>query len=761
MSNPLDEFDAPDEGELSKPLFESSASEVILNVGGQKRRFDVALDEVLLTRGGSAEIFPITPQSSIESLVAEMEKLLDGIPSLMEPEARMIVYPAARPRTDQNRRILTGRVLVETDGCVEEQVWETLGGVAGVEAAEFAENLLFVTADPPTAALALSEALRKHPHVVSAEPETSRRWEKRLQPDDTFFPQQWHLRNTGRFRLRRGVDVNVTSVWPDYRGDDVVIGIVDDGVQYDHPDLAPNMRMALGYDFFDNNSDPYPDLAFDDHGTPCAGVAAARGFNGIGVSGVAPQAGIAAIRLVVEDTVDSQDAAAMAHRNDAIHIKSNSWGPPDGEATLDGPGPLTRTALANAITGGRGGRGTIFVWAGGNGNHPRLVLRDNSNYDGFANSIHTIAVAAIDGQGRPAYYSEPGANLVLGAPSDGRRTAGIVTTDLLGRDGYNDGRLFRELPDPDYTNDHGGTSAATPAVAGIVALMLQANPILGWRDIQEILLWSSNRLRPGNPNWSINTAGFAHHPFFGAGLADAERAVAFAEDWNNLPSALTQQANFPGMPVRVPDNDRSGVELEVEFNGTIDRAEHVVLAFSADHDYRGDLEVRLTSPTGVTSILAERRFDPDPDYDGWEFMTVRHWGEDPRGVWKLHVADRFRFDEGRITNATLRVHGTTSLAERHNVDPFHAALPSLRVRTAPNIWSNRRGMARITGTATGAPDVLAIIYRVNTSPWQVANGTRRWNFNAAVPDGESTVEIRAIDTARNLGPPETVQVRRR
>ncbi len=84
-----------------------------------------------------------------------------------------------------------------------------------------------------------------------------------------------------------------------------------------------------------------------------------------------------------------------------------------------------------------------------------------------------------------SYYSEPGANVVICAPSDGG-TLGIVTTDLVGNNGYNATGVTGELTDRDYTNMFGGTSSASPLAAGCVALILQANPNLGWRDVREI-----------------------------------------------------------------------------------------------------------------------------------------------------------------------------------------------------------------------------------------------------------------------------------
>ncbi|MCH8922171.1 MAG: S8 family serine peptidase, partial [Planctomycetes bacterium] len=206
-------------------------------------------------------------------------------------------------------------------------------------------------------------------------------------PNDPYFDSQWHLRNTGQTGGLPGVDANVVPAWDTAQGRGVVIGIVDDGIEFTHPDLSAQYRADLSFDFLDNDNDPSPILANGDfHGTSVAGVAAAAGDNGTGVSGAAPQAELAALRLVSFPlSNDAQEAAALSHERDQIDIYNNSWGPPDDGTTL-APGPLTLQAIQDGINLGRGGLGSIYTWAAGNG----LLEFDDSNYDGYANLRYTI-----------------------------------------------------------------------------------------------------------------------------------------------------------------------------------------------------------------------------------------------------------------------------------------------------------------------------------------------------------------------------------
>ena len=187
--------------------------------------------------------------------------------------------------------------------------------------------------------------------------------------------------------------------------------------------------------------------------------------------------------MIAAETSDRTEAEALVHALDDVDIYSNSWGPYD-DGTIDPIGPLLSQSLENGITNGRDGKGVIYTWAGGNGRENS----DNSNYDGYANSRFVLAIGAISSDGTYSYYSEPGANLLVTAPSDSTTNhPGITTTDIEGRRGYNAGGSLNvngisNLDDNNYTNDFGGTSSATPLASGIIALMLQANPALTWRD---------------------------------------------------------------------------------------------------------------------------------------------------------------------------------------------------------------------------------------------------------------------------------------
>ncbi|HMF96578.1 MAG TPA: S8 family serine peptidase [Vicinamibacterales bacterium] len=469
---------------------------------------------------------------------------------------------------------------------------------------------------------------------------------------DPLLDEQWHLAD----KNVEFASANVRPVWPITRGAGVVIGIVDDGLQRTHPDLQPNYVAALSRDFVDGDTDPSPITLGDCsssancRGTWAAGIAAEAGDNGIGGSGVAPQASLAGIRLRGPAVSDATEAAAFTHQLQSIAIENNSWGPSDPDATLAGPGPLARAAMATAVAAGRGGKGRIFVFAAGDGR----ANGDQCNTNGYANSRFAIAVGAVDDTGQQTASSESCSALLVSAPSSGLppSTRGLTTTDLVGSAGGDS---------TDYIASFGGTAAAAPIVSGVAALMLARNPALTWRDVQHILVRSSRRVNAGDPSWTA--AAFPHSEKYGFGLVDAVAAVNLAASWSNVAVESAVPVVTHSVQLAIPDNSAAGIAdtIVVGAGQTGFSVEHVEVELSVAHARRGDLEVTLVSPSGVVSHLATvRPADTGADFTAWRFGTVRHWGESAAGTWTLRVADRAAGTVGTLQSWTLRIFGVAA-----------------------------------------------------------------------------------------------------
>ena len=357
-------------------------------------------------------------------------------------------------------------------------------------------------------------------------------------PNDSGFGSQWHLRNTSY----PGVDLNVTEVWDEYRGAGVTVGVVDTGIDYLHSDLSPNYRHDLDYDALDGDADAFASASFDDHGTAVSGVIAAA-INGTGAVGVAPEAGITGYRIGFGSSCGNVDTADLVNRI-STDVVNNSWGY-DGFFYDDFGSPDFRpigAAIENQAANGRGGLGTIITFAAGNSGD----IGDDVNYHSFQNSPYTIAVGAIASDGAITSFSTPGAAVLVSAPG-----SGIYTTDVRGSGGYASGDFI--------TID--GTSFSSPAVAGVAALMLDANPDLGYRDVQEILAYSAVNPSSSTAGWQTNGAftwnggGLTVSHDYGFGLADAHAARAPRRDLDDREHP-SQPGHRVGKLVSAPDHIR-------------------------------------------------------------------------------------------------------------------------------------------------------------------------------------------------------------
>lgn len=459
---------------------------------------------------------------------------------------------------------------------------------------------------------------------------------------DPLAIAQWHLRAQSPGlnvdgALAQGVD-----------GTGVTIMVVDDGVERMHPDLREAMPEGLSRDFNGHGgSDPSPSDG-DSHGTSAAGVACARRNNVCGV-GVASGSRLSGVRLIARATSDLMEAEGIGWMRDRVDIVSCSWGPQDDGARLDAAGRLVQETFEQGVREGRSGKGTIFVWAGGNG----ADRHDNCNYDGYANDFRTISVSAVDSNEQAAWYSEPCAMHLMTAPSSGAAGHGVTTDTINGR----------------CTNDFGGTSSAAPAAAGAIANLLQVNPALSWRDVQGVIAKSAVPLGYDRGDWSYNTRGFRHSHHFGFGRLDLPRSLQVARNWTAMPrmTICTTQLLEIGQPIPQKDGGTASLKYDIVVAGVhepcirqVDFIESVGLRVRLRHPRRGQVTIHLRDPEGVTSKLAEEHPDYHADYppDGWLFNSVRHWGSRPQGTWSLivydTVADR---NHGMIDSVILTIRG--------------------------------------------------------------------------------------------------------
>ena len=346
---------------------------------------------------------------------------------------------------------------------------------------------------------------------------------------------------------------------------------------------------------------------------------------------------------------------------DRVGVSNNSWGDFNSWGEPLHLKPQIEASLARGTSEGRAGRGVVYVFSAGNGAvvDSNGVPSDNVNYSGLVNNRYTLPVCAVDEHGKKTIYSETGATLLVCAPSRGsERNFGVFTTDATGDLGYNTTKTPKDVSNKSYTALFGGTSAAAPMVSGVVALMLEANPAMSWRDVRYVLASTARKNDPTDSGWSSNGAGLHINHSYGFGLVDAAAALAVSLRWAGLPpSESIEGSGSVNQPI--PANNLNGLESTVSIVESL-TVEFVDVVFDApDHARIGDLEVTLTSPSGTKSVLAERHNQVFGTfrYAGWRFGTLRHLGEAAAGSWRLSVQDLRAGEVGAWKSWRLVVHG--------------------------------------------------------------------------------------------------------
>ena len=538
---------------------------------------------------------------------------------------------------------------------------------------------------------------------------------------DPLFEDTWYLRNTGQASYTEsggvvGEDLRMQNALQDnLTGQGVEVVVHDQGLQTCHPDLQASASRGDSYNFNASiyfgarEDDPYVPWITGDHGTSVSGVIAATANNGIGSRGVAPGVNLRVYNfsaLITSEEADFDEVASSlgasteSPNSSTGHVFNMSYGSIE-------PGSNAHPDYVELLEYGtselRDSKGALYVRAAGNGftscrrAHP--IQEDTgclpANLEPEQNLPYMITVGGFDAEGRRSFFSMTGSNLWVSAPGggDGRSKPSIITTDQFGIDtGYT---LFAEVagfseitptnPDGDYTFRFSGTSAAAPATTAAVALILERNPDLTWRDVKHILARTSRELEPeipaitvyydGEPYvarlpWITNAAGYSFHDFYGFGAVSIDAAVAEAArhepdslgefmitDWYGASSSRSLNG-------AIPDRSSEGFShtmtvAEVPINASI---EGVALSISIEHSNPTDLGIHLISPDGTESILNPvmnaglGRLD---GLDEWELLSNAFYGENPNGEWTLRVYDVVAKDVGVVQDWKLRFyHGS-------------------------------------------------------------------------------------------------------
>ncbi|MEQ9641882.1 MAG: S8 family serine peptidase [Alphaproteobacteria bacterium] len=473
---------------------------------------------------------------------------------------------------------------------------------------------------------------------------------------DPLWVLQWYL------RAGDSGGIAAASVWDQATGAGVRVAVMDQGIDAGHPDLAEAYAGGWSLD----GGSAQPRTATDSHGTAVAGIVAARA-NDDGMVGVAPGADLVSLYNPLSTATMTDTVAAgwryAAGAGDA-DVVNNSWSYSalmlhsadfaflDDHRLADqqrfgidyGDFTAIGAALADLVEQGRGGLGATVVMAAGNAN----LEGDDVNLHGTQASRHTVTVSATGRDGDAALFSTHGAAVLVSAPGQG-----VVSTDRVGEAGYS-GDDFTQVS---------GTSFSAPMVSGTVALMLEANAGLGWRDVQDILAFSARQTDAGDPGWQVNGAGLAYSHEYGFGMVDARAAVRLAASWTGPAATSANELHLSAelaAPAAIPDGGVGVLEQAVSFADDI-VLDAVSLDIDLPHDRVGDLTITLVSPSGTEARLLDRpglgQTDAPGDHLVWTFGAMAFREEHGAGTWTLRIADAIAGLSGSLQSWTLHLYG--------------------------------------------------------------------------------------------------------
>lgn len=513
---------------------------------------------------------------------------------------------------------------------------------------------------------------------------------------DPLYAYAWHLENTGQNNFATnsgtaGIDINVKNVFAaGIKGTGVTIAVSDSGIETGHEDLTDNYTTGISKNFLLSspyNGDPVYNSANDGHGTAVTGLISAEGWNDLGSRGVSPNSKFGGFNTLATGVTQSIDMI-LYQMTGSFDVFNYSYGLTPCAYQGMGSNSTERTSIINAFEAGvtslRSGKGSIYVKSAGNQfiSDPKECLPSLTGWETYYvgnstwlennNFPYLVVVGAVNADGEKSSYSNQGPNIWISAPGGefGSTDPAIMTTDISGcsagisestntKNDFEDGHALNTTCS--YTSTMNGTSSAAPIVSGVVALILEANPNLTWRDVKHILASTAtiNDSFTGfythpfgydlaghtyQTRWVQNTAGYYFHNYYGFGLANAEAAVTMAQNYTadlgtfaQLTDPNTGDWTYDSGTISqsIPNNSSTGTSNSITVNHNF-IVEAVQVRLSVTHNYVENLGIELTSPGGTKSIITNINSAVlDINIADKILMTNAFYGEESKGAWTI------------------------------------------------------------------------------------------------------------------------------
>lgn len=419
--------------------------------------------------------------------------------------------------------------------------------------------------------------------------------------------------------------INVLALYDDgYTGAGIRIGVVDVGVDWNDPELVGRVDKTGGWNAITSTSNAYTPPPWPSHGTTVSKAIAGNANNGVGGIGVAHGATIVPFKMTKASIGNRDEQLALLERQVQVDVSNNSWGIQPFADNFLTECAEHGAAIAQAATDGRGGLGTIWIRSGGNN---ASESGDDINVHNYANNRFTMAVGFAD---------------ETGAVEAGSTASAALWVVAVGR-----------------------VSSITAAYASAVAaLMLEANPNLGYRDVQTLIALSARpagTVETPTVNGAagyLNGGGIGTTRAAGFGLLDATAAVRLAETWEDAPrtEANILHAGAIGTGFAVPDLGAASASVVITEDLLVERA---ILTLDFGHQRLGDLRVILVSPYGTESALLDRFGNGSAGSISltFAFSSNQFFWESSAGTWTLRVEDVATGMTGTVRGWSLDLYG--------------------------------------------------------------------------------------------------------
>lgn len=462
-------------------------------------------------------------------------------------------------------------------------------------------------------------------------------------PNDPEFFDQWYLE-----------EMNVTPVWKDYSGKGVKVAVLDEGYIPSNPDIEV---FNNPYVVADDNK------ALEQHGLWVASVIGGKHNNSIGITGIAFDASITSAQLPIgRNSQDSTNELAISSDFDIIN---NSWGESlNSECAFNQRRELLKSQISKqtldqiesieiAAINGRNEKGSIILFAGGN------YIHSDSNLEPPVKATPYSIV--VGGYSKPykqlktfeaeiPHFASSSAQTLVAAPA-----SHFMITENTELTVEND-----KISSKPTNKKVVGTSLTSPAVAATTALMLEANPNLGWRDVQDILAYSAIPKNPHefeafeNGARNSNGGGLFYNKEYGFGIVDTFGAVRLAEVWSSS-NTIRNYSNLSSTPKTYSGKVAHGIFQETFTQSEDIEIEYIKLHLNCAFDIsyfkeltlNTALNINVISPSNHTyNIIKNSGYNPNKkmqclnfgDYFDWDFGLQHARGELGKGEWQVVVS---------------------------------------------------------------------------------------------------------------------------